>query len=190
MFVHYLKNHLGAISAVCVSDMRDNCANQLSLTNPLQGHASDTTQACGTLSTIVTQIDWHFIFNLGIPALIGVAGWFFAHLLTASREKKTQRRNARITALEKAFMRLAKCSNTHLNDDSAEELERFVAEIQLYGTPHQIALMEQLGQGLHNQASGTASFDSLLEDLRDQLRNELGLEPQRGRVWTLRIPRS
>jgi hypothetical protein len=142
------------------------------------------------LSTIVTQIDWHFIFNLGIPALIGVAGWFCAHLLTASREKKTQRRNARVAALEKAFMRLAKCSNTQLNDESGVELETFVAEIQLYGTPRQIELMEQLGKQLHNQASGTASFDSLLEDLRDQLREELGLEPQQGRVWTLRIPRS
>jgi hypothetical protein len=158
--------------------------------NQLEAHATDVTDACATLSTIVTQVDWHFILNLGIPALIGVAGWFFAHWLTASRERKTQRRNARVTALEKAFMRLAKCSNTHLNNDSAAELETFVAEIQLYGTPRQIELMEQLGKEFHNKASGTASFDPLLEDLRDQLRAELRPERQRGRVWTLRVPRS
>ena len=51
-----------------------------------------------------------------------------------------RKREARLKALETAYMRLAASSNRPLNDEIKDELEKFVSEIQLYGTPRQIQL--------------------------------------------------
>ena len=46
--------------------------------------------------------------------------------------------------LEVAYNRLAMTCNRVRTELDDRELERFVAEIQLYGTPRQIALMVQM----------------------------------------------
>lgn len=56
------------------------------------------------------------------------------------------------------------------------EFERFVAEIQLYGTPYQVELMTKLVEAFNRQEP-SISFDPLLEDLRNSLRAELRMEP-------------
>ena len=133
-------------------------------------------------------LDLRTIVSVGIPALVAVIGWFFGHWLNSRREQVTRRREARIKAIEKAYLRLAGSSNRPLNDDVINDLETFVAELQLYGTPDQLLLMQRLvDQFIHPTSDGRVDFDPLLIALRDSLRTELQLERVEGAVWWLRI---
>jgi hypothetical protein len=92
-------------------------------------------------------MNWSLAATIGVPGALVVVGWFFAHWLTARRDLAAKRREARLRALEAAYMRLATSCNRELTPDLVEKIETFVAEIQLYGTPHQIDLMAGIVDG-------------------------------------------
>ncbi len=139
---------------------------------------------CKTLLTI----DWRLAATIGIPAAIVVAGWFFGHWLNARRDLISRKREARLKALEAAYMRLATSSNRLLTEKLMDDLETFVSELQLYGTPYQIQLMTEIVEGF-KKPNNVISYDAILVDLRDTIRKELNLEPVPGPVWWLRLPR-
>lgn len=130
-------------------------------------------------------MNWSLIATLGIPGAVVVAGWFFAHWLTARRELAARKREARLKALEAAYMRIATSTNRELTPEIKEKLETFVAEIQLYGTPRQIELMQAMVSEF--KKDGEVSYDALLADLRDTIRAQLKLEPISGFVWWMRF---
>jgi hypothetical protein len=127
-------------------------------------------------------------WNIIIPGVIVVAGWFFAHWLTSRRDLHTRKREARLKALEAAYLRIATSSNRpRTSNEEFEKVETFVSEIQLYGTPHQILLMQQIVEAF--KRGEPVLFDALLADLRDTIRKQLELEPVTGPVWWLRFRR-
>jgi hypothetical protein len=130
--------------------------------------------------------DLRLALTLGIPALIAVVGWIVGHWLNAKRELTNRRREARLKGLESAYKCLALAAVREWTDEHKSEFERFIAEIQLYGTPHQVGLMIKLVEAFNRQEP-SISFDTLLEDLRDALRNELRMEPVSGPVWWYRF---
>jgi hypothetical protein len=77
-------------------------------------------------------------------------------------------------------------SNRNWTPELEIEFEKFVAEIQLYGTPRQIELMTKIVRAFV-QKEQSVSFDPLLEDLRDALRKELRMEQVKGPVWWYRF---
>ena len=130
-------------------------------------------------------MNWTLISTVGIPGALVVAGWFLAHWLTARRELTSKRREARLKAVEAAYMRIATSSNRPISPDIAEKLETFVSEIQLYGTPHQLELMGALVESF--KRGEAVSYDEILVSLRDTIRKELRLEPAKGPVWWFRL---
>jgi hypothetical protein len=133
-------------------------------------------------------IDAKTVVSVGIPALIAVLSWFLVNWLSARREQANRRREARVKALEQAYLRLANSSNRPITDNVIADLETFVAELQLYGSPHHLSLMQQIvDQFVHPPATKRVDFDPLLVALRDSLREELRLEKVHGTVWWLRI---
>lgn len=133
-------------------------------------------------------IDWRLISTIGIPAAIVVVGWFFGHWLNARRDLASRKREARLKALEAAYMRLATSNNRPLTEKLMDDLEIFVSELQLYGTPHQIQLMTEIVEGF-KKPNNDISYDAILVDLRDTIRKELNLEPVLGPVWWLKFNR-
>lgn len=126
--------------------------------------------------------------TIGIPAIVAVILGFLAHRLAASRDLANRKREARLKALEAAYIRLANSSNRAvLTNELKDDLETFVAEIQLYGTPRQIVLMTEIVERFTKP--GRVPYDAMLEDLRDTIRAELNLERVSGRVWWLRMNR-
>lgn len=123
----------------------------------------------------VVALDWKLVFSILIPGALVVVGWFAGSWLTSRREFKARRRDARVKGLETAFMRLADSANRDPTPEVMQNLETFVSELQLYGTPQQVRLTRKMVEAyLSTQPS--VSFDALLEDLRDSLRKELQLE--------------
>ncbi len=130
-------------------------------------------------------IEWRIVISVGIPAVIAILGWFLGHWLNSRRELSNKRREIRLAGLETAYKRISHASLRDLTPEDETELERFVSEIQMYGTPHQIDLMTDMVKAF-NDKKPEVSFDALLVDLRDTLRKELKLEPVSGPVWWLR----
>jgi hypothetical protein len=141
------------------------------------------------LENIFLSIDWNLLLSIGIPAIVAIVGWFFVHKLNSTRELATRKREARLKAVETAYMRIATTMNRPLNEKSMEALETFVAEIQLYGTPRQIELMQIMVEEF-KKPYFVVSYDALLEDLRDTIRNELNMEEVKGPIWWLRFNNS
>lgn len=133
-------------------------------------------------------IDWGLALSITIPAIVAIAGWFFVHKLNSAQELKTRKREARLKSLETAYMRIATDMNRPLDDKITNNLEVFVAEIQLYGTPKQIKLMQVMVEEF-KKPNNTISYDNLLEDLRDTIRSELNMEKTEGPIWWLRFNR-
>jgi hypothetical protein len=136
---------------------------------------------------LITAIDWRLVATIGVPTLVVVAGWFLVHRLNAQRDLATRKREARLKALESAYMRIATSSNRPFTDKSMDDIETFVSEIQLYGTPRQIELMSAIVEGFKTRHG--VSYDDILADLRDTIRKELSLEPVTGPVWWFRFRR-
>lgn len=137
---------------------------------------------------ILCAIDWKIAATVGIPATVIVAGWFFAHWLSGRRDLAVRKREARLKALEAAYMRIAPSINRPLTDKLMDDIETFVSEIQLYGTPRQIQLMGEIVEGF-KIPNNIVSYDAILADLRDSIRKELSLEPVSGAVWWIKFER-
>lgn len=135
---------------------------------------------------ILSTIDCRQFASVGIPAFVAVIGWFYVHKLNAQRDLASKRREARIKALEAAYLRIATHMNRPLNDKAIEAIETFVAEIQLYGTPKQITLMQEIVEEF-KKPNNVVYYDALLVDLRDTIRQELDMEKVSGLVWWLRF---
>jgi hypothetical protein len=122
----------------------------------------------------------------GTVAIIGVIGWFVTNWLKNKSDLQAKKREIRLKALETAYMRLATTCNRPQDIKIAEEIETFVSEIQLYGTPYQITLMQDIVEKF--KSGSEVSYDAMLMDLRDTIRRELALEPMDGElIWWLRL---
>lgn len=142
-----------------------------------------------TIHQILCNIDWKLAATIGIPAAVVMAGWFFVHRLNGRRDLAIRKREARLKALESAYMRIATSSNRPLTNKSMDDIETFVSEIQLYGTPRQIQLMSEIVEAF-KIPNNVVSYDAILADLRDSIRKELNLEPVSGAVWWFRFKRN
>jgi hypothetical protein len=135
-------------------------------------------------------IDWRLVVTITVPAVVVVLGWFLGHWLNTRRDLKSRKREARLQALEAAYMRLATSSNrSSLTDTQMDDLELFFVELPLFGTPQQIELMKKIASG-HEIPGNKIPYDPMLQDLRDTIRKELHLEDVGGPVKVFRFKRS
>lgn len=111
-----------------------------------------------------------------------------SHGFTIHRDRENKRREQRIGYLVTAFRSLAKANNHPRLYEVAADLEQAMCDIQLFGTPEQVALAVQFARDLGTR--NYAEMDSLLISLRDSLRRELGARPINDRFQWLRITRS
>lgn len=114
------------------------------------------------------------ILKFAIPAIIAVSGWFIAHQFNVYRDNKNKRRDIRIQYLLDAYRRLEGASNRPEADKETQNgFESALADIQLLGKKDQI---DALMHFLNEFNNGGASINPLLELIRADLRDELGLK--------------
>lgn len=133
--------------------------------------------------------------NISIPLLQVFVSAFVAllvvalgHAFTLWRDRQNRRQEQRIGYLVSAYRAFGKANHHPRLYEVAEELEQAVADVQLFGTPRQIALARQFATDLGTQQ--TAAMDDLLMELRDSLRKELGAAPLSGRQVWMRVGRN
>jgi len=107
-------------------------------------------------------------------AIIIILGWSFVHRKSAERDLANKRRELRVEYLIGAYRRLENASNRQGTKESFLEVEKAIADIQLFGTSAQVELARTFASDFVENRS--ASLDSLLSELRKDLRRELDLE--------------
>jgi hypothetical protein len=125
------------------------------------------------------------LIPLLITTFVAIVGWYVAHRFSVSRDVANKRRELRVQYLIEAYRRLEFAGNRPLTKEVAVEFEKAVADIQLFGTPRQVELARALALGFAEE--GTHPLDPLLNELRQNLREELKLEPVEKRITYLRI---
>jgi hypothetical protein len=117
----------------------------------------------------------------------GVAGAYIGHLLTRRRERRSRLQQQRIQYLVDAYRAFAKANHHPRLFEVADGLEQAVADIQLFGSPELISLVQIFC--LEMASKQEASLDDVLFMIRANLRAELGESPISGRIQWLRIGR-
>lgn len=105
--------------------------------------------------------------------LISIASWFIGHSLSKKRDFINKKKELRIQYLINAWQLIENASNRHDNL-ALKNFEKAIADIQLFGTLQQIQLSRDIA--INFSLNKSANCDLLLEELRNDLRNELGLE--------------
>jgi len=109
-------------------------------------------------------------FSNWITIFISIISWVVVYISTSRLNLKDKRKQMRIQYLMEVYDTLADCcQRSHLSP----ELEKAISKVQLLGTDEQIELTHQFISELAK--SNNTSYDTLLENLRDDLRNELNL---------------
>jgi hypothetical protein len=130
-------------------------------------------------------MDWKLFAQLAVTLIVAVLGGWAGHYLSMRRDLAAERRKLRVTYLLEAYRRLEGASN---RDDAKRcwpELESAIADIQLLGSPGQVALARRFA--IEMASDSAASLDGLIFDLRQSLRTELELEPVKENVIYLRF---
>ena len=124
------------------------------------------------------------VFVSAFVALIVVA---LSHAFTTRRDRQNRRQEQRIDYLISVYRAFCKANNHPRLHEVADDVEQAIADVQLFGTPEQVRLVQQFADELG--ARQEAPLNDLLLELRDSLRSELGTDPlPRRQVW-LRIGR-
>jgi hypothetical protein len=127
-------------------------------------------RACGSPTMTLVLTIAGGIFVAAIAAVL-------AHRFTSRRDQLNRRSDLRVQYLLTAYRTVADTSYRDLDPDSVNSrtFEQGLADIQLLGSQEQAEMAVAIGKALTEY--GEASMDDLLLSLRDDLREELKLEP-------------
>jgi hypothetical protein len=112
-------------------------------------------------------------YQILISTIVIVLGWFIVNQLNSTRDRENKLRDIKIEYLINAYHNLANSSMRKPSSGYFRQMESAVADIQLFGTPSQISKVHQFLKEFSKD--GKASMDPLLDDLRNELRDELNL---------------
>ncbi len=128
-----------------------------------------------------------FLVPMLASTSVAVAGWVTTHLLTRRRDRANKRRDQRVQFIIDAYRRLERAANRTADQAPAYygDIESAVADVQLFGTAAQVRAARAFAAAFARD--GAAPLHTLLEQLRADLRAELGLGPVADGLAHLRI---
>jgi len=119
------------------------------------------------------------VLSLGMS----VVGWWIVHHFSSRRDLANERRKLRVSYLLDAYRRLESASNRTNMTSHRANFESAVADIQLLGSPRQVALARQFAHAMARDK--TAPLDELIEMMARWVNNSAtteatGTESERG----------
>lgn len=128
--------------------------------------------------------DWKAIATVTIPIFLAVAGWLVVDRQNRRRDRENKLRELRTTYLIAAYRDLADGSQRPfaIGSPFLRKMESAFADIQLFGSKAQVSMVAVALEEFSK--TSRAPLDPLLNDLRNELREELHLEPvQENVIW-------
>lgn len=121
-----------------------------------------------------------------VTIFLAVVGWVIGHYFTDRRAIKSKRRDIVSEHLINAFRILTnEISHREQTPERRKKLENILSDIQLFGSIDQVTLARRLADEV--AAHKVFELDPLINSLRDDLRNELGLKNVSGNIKWLRF---
>lgn len=120
------------------------------------------------------KVEWEIV----VSTLIVVMGWFVMNWLGSRRETKKKKLELQAKYLISVYERLNHLRTHQSTLDQYEIMSIItssIAEIELFGTQHQIDIARNLGQEVVKYQGNVRSLNPLVNDLRNALRKYLGL---------------
>ena len=114
------------------------------------------------------------IIALSVTILLAVAGWMVSHGLSVKREIEQKKREIRVQHLREAYLKLANVADTGDLETNILDIQRAFNDIQLFGELSQIDLIERIIRQVTEE--GSAKIDDLLKELRNEIREHIGLK--------------
>jgi len=124
--------------------------------------------------------------KLLVTVLLAILGWIFAGWINSRRDTNTKRRDLVVQHLIDAYKILTQeIGRRESSIESITKFENLLSEIQLFGSKKQV----ELARKISNQTAqeGVSEIDPLVEEMRNSLRHELGLEAVEGNTIWLRF---
>lgn len=92
------------------------------------------------------------LLTLLVPTLVAVVSWFVGSWLAVRRDRANKRPDLRVQYLIEAYRRLATATE-HRDTDAAyfAELDSAIVDVQLFGSPSQIAAAQMFTKQLTEQ---------------------------------------
>lgn len=118
-------------------------------------------------------MDKGLVIQLLVQCLLTVLGWIVLYFCAIRENTRIKKKEVTVRFLIEAWRRLEKESNRG-NDYNRQEVESAIADIQLFGSKHQIELAKRFSEELAKTNEGSTL--ELLLSLRGDLRRELNLE--------------
>ena len=111
--------------------------------------------------------------TLLISSLIVITGWFIAHRFASRRDHENKKRELRLEYLINAYRSLGMAAARSPNSEYFKSLESGFHDVQLFGNQEQLRFLEEIFES--HAKSGGADLEPLLNSLRKELRELLGL---------------
>lgn len=129
---------------------------------------------------------WITLIASLVLAIILLGIRVFVMLRIQQRRQRENRQEAeRLRSLVAVYRSLAGSFTPGSGGESQAQMEEALSEIVLFGSLYQVELAAQCINTI--KTGGTPSYQKLIEDLRAELRSQLGLEPIPG---TVKLPDS
>ncbi len=113
-------------------------------------------------------------------------GWLVLHCLAIQRANTAKRKELVLEYLVSVFRDLSnEVAYREKSPERDKKLENSLSEIQIFGTIEQVSLAKSLADNL--ASDGVSEIAPLINNLRDSLRKELGLDAVSENISWLRL---
>lgn len=121
-----------------------------------------------------------------ITVLTAAVGWLSVHYFNTRRDRSIKRKEIVTAHLINAYRILThEITRRNLTKEKGEKLESVISDIQLFGSSDQVKLAKKLTEDIIS--SDEFLMDDLINNLKHDLRSQLGLEHIEGNVKWLRL---
>ena len=125
------------------------------------------------------------IIKLLTTVLVAVIGWLIGYYFTSKRDISNKRRDITLQHLINAYRILTNdISHRPHSKERQHKLESIISDIQLFGSKEQAEIVAQLARDM--AAKKDYEYDTIINSLRADLREQLDLEHINGNVTWLR----
>jgi hypothetical protein len=128
------------------------------------------------LGEIMKNLNWSIIISSLVTILVAIIGWSISYYITNNQIQKSKQKEVITGYLVEAYRQIEDvCARDSLTNDQKRNVEKAVADIQLFGTRNQIKLTKNFTEEMNKNSESDPR--KLLIVLRNDLRIELGIEP-------------